>query len=513
MSVHRRWTGWLGVVILFIIFATQYVIWNETIDVTSITQSATSYLNNYAIETEKTLTEPKPYSALKPIPEPSVCPEPEKPLYLDMPSEYALSSAEDLLCEKFYTEKYVQTIASSAHSLCNNNGSLVTEFEVPTHPSHRKLSKATPVWLFQGVHWDPATTSFVARSEGPAERPFVYGLNPLGALRYADTSPGCRTASERQVIIYPVLWEGTYPNIWHRLLELWQSKLSFDAMRIAINSATGAPYLTAEQAAGAKVVFPDDIPGPWTELWEIVTGSPGLSPRTLSQDICYDVIIPSVGWASPFWSALLTSTYESCPRQTLMTSFANRIMKFYNVSPRTPAEINARQHPTITVVQRGHSRKFQDFDKLLEKLHERHPDSAINVVDLALLSKREQIALAHDTDVWVAHHGAGMLYQMFMQRNTAVVEIVPPLFVSRGFRWIARMRGLVHFIGKAMWKVEYEEKHNGTPKPPGWKPQRQADSDADNWQFEEWVWITHEEILDLVDAAVLSQRQRSNDLG
>lgn len=500
------------VVVLLTIVATHYAVWTETIDITSLTQSATSYLKDYPTKPDTNLTESISCPIPQSPPEPPSCPEPEKPLYLDVPSEYALSSAEELLCEKFYTERYLQKIAATPRSLCNSS-SVVTEFEVPTHPSHRKLNSATPVWLFQGVHWDPARNAFVAQPDEQPETPLTYGVRPLSALRYAKDSPGCISASERQLIIYPALWEGTYSNIWHRLLELWQSKLSFDAMRIAVDQATGSPYLTAEQAAQAKVVFPDDLPGPWTDLWEIVTGSPAQLPSTLSPDICYDVVIPSVGWASPFWSALLSSTYESCPRQTLMTSFVNRVLKFYGIPPRLPAEINARQHPTITIIQRGNNRKFQDFDNLLQKLHERHPESAINVVDLALLSKREQIALAHDTDVWVAHHGAGMLFQLFMQRNAAVVEIVPPLFVSRGFRWIGRMRGLVHFIGKAMWKVEYEEKYNGVPKPLGWTPQRQADSDADNWQLEEWVWISHDEILDLVDAAVLSQRQRSNDLG
>lgn len=521
--------SWVVVAVLFLIILTHYGIWTETIDISSLTQSAASHFTDY--HTKSNNNNSPPQVAIESSPnsaststlvftsepsacaQPSSCPEPSKSPYLDMPLDYSLSSAEDLLCEKFFTEKYVQSIATQSRSLCSNNGSMVTEFEVPTHPSHRKLNVATQVFLFQGVHWDPATKAFVARSDDRAASPAIYGQSPLSQLRYEKDAPGCLSTSERQLIVYPALWEGTFPNIWHRLLELWQSKLSFDAMRIALNpDNNGLPYLSKEQAARAKVVFPDDIPGPWTDLWEIVTGSPAQSPTTLSPDTCYDVIIPTVGWASPFWSALLTSNYESCPRQTLMTTFVNTIMKFYKVTPSQPASISARQNPTITIIQRSRSRKFQDFDSLLEKLHQRHPESAINVVDLELLSKREQIALAADTDVWVAHHGAGMMYQMFMQRNAAVVEILPPVFVSRGFRWIGRMRGLVHFIGKGMWKAEYEEKFKGIPKPVDWKPQRQGDSDADNWQFEEWIWISHEEVLDLVDAAVLSQRHRSNDL-
>ncbi|CAN8101669.1 unnamed protein product [Discula destructiva] len=523
---HKKWASWIVAGVLFIVVATRY-----TIDFSSITDSHFSNLNNVdypslaEVQSQSKpggpISEPdsQPSSVSESLacPEPETCPTcvvPEDKAYLDLPAEYTSLSDEDRLCEEFYTEKYIQTIATSSKSMCDA-GSAVTQFEVPTHPSHRKLNKATPVWLMQGVHWDPAVRAFITASNDKAELPSVFGMFPLSELKYDPTATGCLSSSKRQLIVYPALWEGTFPNIWHRLLEIWQAKLSFDAMSIALNPDTGAPYLTREQIAAANVVLPADAPGPWGDLWKIVTPTtePALSPSTLDPETCYDVIIPTVGYASPFWSALLTSTYESCPRQTLMNTFVARIMEHYGVTPRPAAAIAVRpQPPTITVIQRGSSRKFLDFEALLEKMHARHPDSAINVVDLALLSTKEQINLAHNTDVWVAHHGAGMTYAMFMSRTAAVVEILPPIFVSRGFRWISRMRGLVHFVGRAMWKADFEEKYEGKPKPLGWTPGRQDDSDADQWQTEEWVWMRHEDILDLVDAAVASQRERVNDI-
>lgn len=527
MPTSRKWASWLAAAVLFFIIATHYGIWSETFDIGSLTQSATTQTTQIPPKPTKATTQTQP-AGLTSHPQSTsqqlACPEPEKVTcpaatekakpFLDLPTEYTTLSDEDRLCETFYTEKYIQSIATSSRSLLEAN-SAVTEFDVPTHPSHRKLNVATPVWLLQGVHWDPSSSTFLANANDKATKPTVYGGGPLSIVTYDANATGCLDSASREVVVYPALWEATFPNIWHRLLEIWQTQLSFDAVRIALKPGTSTPYLAASQIAAANVVLPADMPGPWGDLWKIVTPTPhaALPPSSLSPDVCYDVVVPTVGWASPFWSSLMTSTYETCPRQTLLTTFVNRLFAHYSITPRTPAAIATRsQPPTITVIQRSTSRKFRDFEAFLDKLHARHPESPVNVVDLALLSTRDQIALAHNTDVWVGHHGAGMTYVLFMARTSAVVEILPPLFVSRGFRWLARMRGLVHFSAREMWRVEYEEKYEGKPRPLDWTPERQDDSDADGWQLEEWVNMKHEDILDLVDAAVLSQRERKNDI-
>lgn len=441
--------------------------------------------------------------------------------FTDLPKEYELATEDDDLCTLFYTDEYVYGIANSSTRLCAE-GSYVHGFEVPTNPHHHKLAGATPVYLMQGVTWDPVRRNFHAQcGDDPAtEKATVYG-QALPGLTYdggaaaaaegrrRSTTTGCdRHSKDRQLVIYPALKE-TYENVWHKLMELWQNKLSYDAARIALDPATGQPFLTEEQVAGAKVVFPDDHEGPWDDAWELLTGKPPTRYSELDPEVCYDVVVGTVGWGGPFWSALLKTTYETCRRETLLTSFTRWVLGWYGISERPSSDV--RQKPTITVVQRGSTRKFRDFDSLMEKMHAQHPGYAINVVDLALMEKREQIALLQSTDVLVGHHGAGMSYVMFMRPDSAVVEILPPFFLSRGFRWVARMRGLVHFIGQAMWKEEYLQAVEGIPVPEGWKPTVQADGDAADWQTEEWIWITHEEVLSLVDAAVKSQLHAQGD--
>lgn len=429
--------------------------------------------------------------------------------FTDLPKEYELTTPDDDLCTLFYTDDYVYGIANSSTQLCSE-GSSVHGFEVPTNPHHHKLNGATPVYLMQGVRWDPERRRFDAQcGEATADKALVYG-QPLPGLSYgAARSTACdRHTHGRQLVIYPALKE-TYDNVWHKLMELWQNKLSYDAARIAVDPATGQPFLTEEQVSGARVVFPDDHEGPWDDAWEILTGRPPIRYSELPAEGCYDVVVGTVGWGSPFWTALLKTTYETCRRETLLTSFTRWVLGYYGLDERPSSDV--REKPTITVVQRGSTRKFRDFGVLMEKMHAQHPGYAINVVDLALMGKKEQIALLQSTDVLVGHHGAGMSYVMFMRPDSAVVEVLPPFFLSRGFRWVARMRGLVHFIGKAMWKEEYMQAVEGIPIPEGWKPTVQGDGDANEWQTEEWIWITHEEVLGLVDAAVKSQLHAVGD--
>ncbi|KAI8816430.1 uncharacterized protein EV422DRAFT_509840 [Fimicolochytrium jonesii] len=435
----------------------------------------------------------------------------ERRPYLDLPDEY--KSKDDELCQSFFTDDYVYNIANSSETLCDG-GSRVHGFAVQTHPHHRKLTGATPVYLLQGVTFNQTERKFHAQCTGPqVKRPVIYGT-PIpevsyGAMLEGNSTLRCdKNTSKRQLIIYPALKEHN-DNVWHRLMELWQNKLSYDAMRIAIDPATGNPLLTEEQIKKALVVFPDNRKGPWDAEWKMLTGRTPLRYSQLSPDTCYDVVIGTVGWASPFWSALLSATYETCRRETLLSTFVRWIFKFYGLKERSAADIH--RQPTITVIQRAKTRKFRHIDQLVESIRAQHPGFQVNVVDLGTMSKKEQVRLIHASDVLVGHHGAGMSFTMVMRPDSAVVEILPPVFGSRGFRRMSRMRGLVHFIGKAMWKEEYEKKYRGKPVPKGWRPAKQGDGDARGWQNEEWIWIPHEEVLGLVDAAVKSQLNGIND--
>lgn len=253
-------------------------------------------------------------------------------------------------------------------------------------------------------------------------------------------------------------------------------------------------------------MFDDDREELFEPLWETVTGQKPIRKSSLQQPSCFgNIILPLPGCGSPFWSSLLDTGYpEHCPSQTLLTTYINRIYDFYGINPRKANELN--KHPTITIVERKGNRKFISLDHLTATLKERYPKSRVNVVDFASITIEEQIRLAQSTDILVGHHGAAMAHIVFMAPESTAVEILPRYFDQHGFRAIAAMGGVGYIAGRCMYKEEYDNAVHGTPLPQDWPPP--PPEEFNHWQKQEWVYITNEDLLALVDAAVKSQMNR-----
>ena len=296
-------------------------------------------------------------------------------------------------------------------------------------------------------------------------------------------------------------------NIWHKLMEIWQAMLTVDALQIARDPTTGKPWLSREEAAAVTVVFEDDREEPLDPWWKMATGNALMRRSAIAPDTCFGhVILPLAGSSSPFWSALLEAVYhETCRTQFLLNTFLHRLFDLLQLTPRPASEVNAS--PTVTIIDRKRTRKFIDLDRWVATLRKKHPGSVINVVDFATISLLDQVKLVQSTDVLVGHHGAGMTHVLFLPPEAAVVEIMPPWFPTRGFRSVARMRGLTHFSGRCMWEEEYNAVVGGVPLPEGWR----APQSAAGWQEREWAYMTEEGFVDIVNAAILSQKNRRND--
>lgn len=300
-------------------------------------------------------------------------------------------------------------------------------------------------------------------------------------------------------------------NLWHKLMEILQARHSLDALLIAINPATGAPWLSENDAASVQLVFDDDREELLEPLWEIVTGKKPIHKSALQASCFGNIILPLPGCGSPFWSGLLDPGYhESCPSQTLLTTYTNRIFDFYGIKPRSVKAIH--KHPTITIVDRTTNRKFISLPLWTEILRERYPHSTIQTVDFAGITIEEQLRLAQSTDILVGHHGAAMSHVIFMAPGATAVEILPAYFEQHGFRAIAAMRGVQYIAGRGMHKEEYEQVVEGKPLPQNWPPS--TPQDFNHWQTQEWIYITENDFLDLIDAAVKTQmnRQVSGDM-
>lgn len=294
-------------------------------------------------------------------------------------------------------------------------------------------------------------------------------------------------------------------NIWHQLMQISQARHTIDALRMAVNAETGEPWLSAEDASRVQVVFDDDRHHALEDLWNIVGRSP-IRTSDLVPGTCYgNVIVPMAGSSSPFWSALIGNMKQACYRQTLLDTLVNRVFDHYGVEVRSSGDI--RQDLTITIVNRAENRKFINLDRWVVTLRDRHPNFNIDVVDFAEISFTAQLQLIQNTDVLVGHHGAAMTHTLFMPPESAVVEVLPPYFLQRGFRSLGRMRGLQYFTGQSMWEEEFNNFTRGEPLPEGWSPPEEHEG----WKDREWAYMLDEDFLGLVDGAVRSQLNRLNN--
>ncbi|KAJ9165095.1 DUF563-containing protein [Coniochaeta hoffmannii] len=288
------------------------------------------------------------------------------------------------------------------------------------------------------------------------------------------------------------------------MTEIWQARHTIDALQMAINPATGRSWLTPDEAATVTVVFEDDRVEPMDHLWTVATGNTPIRMSSLEPGACFgNVIIPLAGSSSPFWSALMEDVYhETCHTQVLLNTWVRRVFNFLDITPRSATDVHA--HPTITIVERAHNRKFIALDRWLETLKSLYPKSNITVYDFAAISLQEQLRIVQGTDVFVGHHGAAMAHTIFLNPEAAVVEIFPPVFPMRGFRALARMRGLAHFGANCMWPEEWNNTVNGVPLPETWT----APKEPVDWQVAEWTYMTDEQFLGIVDAAVRNQMNK-----
>ncbi|TVY78244.1 EGF domain-specific O-linked N-acetylglucosamine transferase [Lachnellula suecica] len=461
---------------------------------------------------------------------------------LTLPAEYSTTNAQK--CELFFTPSYLQHIATHQLPYCEAQSSSAFHcFTAPrlSIPLTEGWGETDPLCVAQGVSFHPgragadrdfhlqcklrdlvterarfpeAAKELEGFRDKPTDWGWYWGDTGVGASlnTWNFEDPGDVTGCTREninhsdwVILMRRDSTDTH-NLWHKLMEILQARHSLDALRIAINPATGLPWLSEQDAAGVQLIFDDDREELLEPLWEIVTGGKPIRKSSLQQPTCFgNVILPLPGCGSPFWSNLLDTGHpEQCLSQTLLTTFVHRVFEFYGIAPRPVTEIH--KHPTITIVERKENRKFIAVDHWTASLKERWPDSPINVVDFASITIEEQIKLAQSTDILVGHHGAAMAHIIFMSPGTTAVEILPRNFDQHGFRSIAAMRGITYIAGRGLYEEEYENAVNSKPLPQNWPPP--PPQGFNHWQNQEWTYMTDKYILNLIDSAVISQKNR-----
>lgn len=483
-----------------------------------------------------------------------------------LPPEYSTLTEGQQKCDLFFTTNYLEHTATHQQPYCDaQSPSAFQCFTAPrlVVPATASWGQTDPLCIAQGVSFEPAQAGEVQDSQasrfgcgiyshlGPANEKqleefeiqcklrdiagerassaeaakdlegfrdhptdwgWYWGDTGVGASlntwRFSDdrNASGCTKENSNNEWVMLMRRDRTDThNLWHKLMEILQARHSLDALRIAINPTTGAPWLSEEDAGNVQLVFDDDREELLEPLWEIVTGKKPIRKNSLQATCFGNVILPLPGCGSPFWSNLLDTGYqERCPSQTLLTTFVNRVFEFYGVVPRPVTDIHA--NPTITIVQRKKNRKFMSLDRLIPILKERYPQSTIHVVDFADISIEEQLLLVQSTDILMGHHGAAMTHTIFLSPESTVVEILPRYFDQHGFRATAALRGAQYIAGRGRYEEEYENAVHGKPLPPDWPPP--PPQEFNHFQKQEWVYLTDEDFLGLVDAAVRTQLNR-----
>ncbi|KAL8388846.1 hypothetical protein RB595_008972 [Gaeumannomyces hyphopodioides] len=479
-------------------------------------------------------------NAFSAAPAPAPSPEPVR-----FPSDYDRSSDQET-CDRMFGPGYFKHIQDHQHPYCksSSSSSYVHCFSAPGMTMWSR-ERGDPICIAKGVSFDPAgekhfkahcdARDFAAEfaslsspagddaepkpelepSDPSTDIKDVPNLADLGVYwggsgaggefqanwDFSTSVPGCdKNTNSDGGWLYVIRREDT-PNVWHKLMGLWQAMITLDAMQVTKNPTTGKPWMTKKDVESMRIVYDDNLgTDPLDDWWKTLNGQEPEKVSSLSAGCYPNVLIPLAGSSSPFWAALSDNVYhEPCQEQFMINAFRTRVFRHLGISPRG-AEPNV--DPVITLVNRTHNRKLYDADNLMAKVRERHPSSKVNVVDFAQLNLREQVQLAVDTDIFIGHHGAGMMHLFFLPPDAAVVEITSKSV--RKFRSITRMRGIAHFEADCLEAPDYEHAVHGTPLPAGW----QAGADDEHWQSREYAYLIEEDFLGWVDAAVRNQRNR-----
>ena len=227
-------------------------------------------------------------------------------------------------------------------------------------------------------------------------------------------------------------------NIWHRLLEMWQVKLSLDAVQMS-------GFLGAEfDRTKVQIVFQDDIKGPWDELlWPLITGSKPLYMGELQDGCLGTVILPLPGSTSPFWWKVWEDL--PCRESFLLDPFIKAALEHMRLD--TPPRLT--QDTTVTIVNRtgtSHTRQLWNIDSHAEALRESFPGVTVQVLDFAAINLREQISIIRNTDVLLGAMGAGLTHIFFLNEESTIAEIIAPGTHYAGFRNLAKIRQMPYFV-------------------------------------------------------------------
>lgn len=301
-------------------------------------------------------------------------------------------------------------------------------------------------------------------------------------------------------------------NIWHKLLEMWQAKLTLDALQMTdYRSSSGQPYLSAAARKKVQVVFEDDAQGPVDSLWGIVTGSEPVRLSTLNDACLGDVILPLVGTTSPFWIGVWDDM--DCKSAYLIDPFIRDIYTHLGMTYKD----RATENTVVTIINRTTTRQIYNINSHVAKLKTTFPDTTFQIIDFSTITLREQFEIISQTDVLIGAMGAGLTHMFFLPGQSTVVEIMAPGAHYTGFRNLAKLRKLPYFTAHGTPEEEWNAAHGAPkemPKEEGKNAARngarksKSEVERRHWQNDKYLYLTEEQFVALAGAAINAQLNR-----
>jgi len=168
----------------------------------------------------------------------------------------------------------------------------------------------------------------------------------------------------------------------------------------------------------------------------------------------------------------------------LLSTFSKRVLDFYNIEHEP---IRDNRLLVLTFIDRNANRRLLGKERHIQILQSKYPNVKVNLLDLAEYSMSDQVRIASESDILAGVHGAGLTHAIFQRPGSALVEIIPNSFNHKGFRNLAKMRGLQYF-GTHASSLSGKIKRG-------------------NWQ-EDDVYLEAETFLELMDVAIKSMYNR-----
>ena len=465
---------------------------------------------------------------------------------LDALPEYDIHPQDPVYCASRFGLKYLENLRDQSVGYCTaDSPANLTCFNSQTAPMSLELGNKrqlrTDAMCFgRSAHFNATAQKFSlgcdsrTLQESEASRVpqldqftgYWYGTGPRAILServVLDPSVAVDETTRNFTIL--VKREGSH-NPWHSLMEIWSMTMTIDVLRMAKEPGTNAPFYSISDMDNTQVMILDNYDeGPYFDLWSLFAKRPIVRARNMTTALTTseNIIIPLPGASNPVWQG--DWDIHNCDRSPLLTTFAQRILFFYNLTT-TPAS-----HPddiVLTFIDRRSTRRLLNQDSHLAALRAHIPHLKVQSIDFASLSFAEQIKAVRDTDILVGVHGAGLTHAMFLPESAVVVEILPKGLEHKGFRNFAALLGHAYFsahglkaragreeakAGVLVGVVDGVARTNGSAKaggggvkekPLGFVPGtgtaalRKRDSDCQ----EEDVLLEKERFLELIDVAV-----------